>query len=330
MPLRFRDIKAAAAKEALYCETDSRLFDIVNEAQETLLNKGKWKGTILTFNFCVNSNACVVWPREIEAIEAIAVCKSPVTIRSQWYEFAASGFGLIDAADNCFNQLVDRGEVVAFDEVVGSNKKLAVYADRTEGTGKYITLQFYDSNGQWVRSTFNGEVIDGEKLAIPSAAGQYTYSSAVVKPGGLWRVMKDVTLGVIRLYSYDTTNGALKPLAYYQPDEILPSYRSSLIPAVNNGGCEQKQVTVRAKVRFIPARTDDDWLMIDSMRAIRLGVRAIKKELDGQFQEAAVFMGMAVNALQEQLKHHQGDGEQVTVNFVSPRIWGGGETSCIR
>jgi len=323
MPLRFSDVKAACAKAATLCESDERLLDIVNEAQEALLYKGRWKNTIKTFNFCVNTNACVVWPREIESIEAIAVCNSVIPIRSEWYEFAGNGFGVIDSEDNCLNQLIDRGEVPAFDEVTGTNKKLAVYTDRTEGAGKYITLQFYDTNGQWVRSTFNGEVIDGERIPIPSAAGQYSYTNNVCKPGGLKAVFKDTTLGVVRLYSYETTTGALKPLAYYQPDEVLPAYRSSLIPALNSSSCTQQQVTVKAKSRFIPVSRDDDWLMLDNLRALRLGVKAIKKEQDELFNEAAVYMGMAKAALEDQLNHHKGVAETLTPKFAPSTIWGG-------
>lgn len=324
MPLRYKDIKSAVAKAAGVCETDERLLDYTNEAAETLLYKGKWKGTVHTFNFCVNTNSCIVWPREIETIEAIAVCQTAINIRSEWYEFAQDGIGIISPSDNCLGQLLDRGEVVAFDEVTGANKQLAVYADRNEGPNKYITLEFYDENGQWVRSDFNGSIIDGEKISIPSVAGTYNYTTSTVKPGGLVRVHKDETLGVIRLYSYDTTNGALKPLAYYQPDETNPSYRSSLLPILASGSCDQQKVTVKAKARFIPVRGDDDWLMLDNLRALRLGVKAIKKEYDEKFDEAAVYMGMARQALDEQLKHHKGDGELIIPQMASSRVWGGG------
>lgn len=330
MPLRFKDVKAQLAKAAGICEDDPRLIDYTNEAVETLIQKGKFKGTVLTFNFCLNANGCIVWPREIETIEAIALCKTPINIRSEWYEFAQDGIGILDGENNCLNQLLDRGEVVAFDEVTGSNKKLAVYADRNEGPGKYITLEFWDENGQWVRTSFNGVAIDGEKLQIPSMVGTYVYTTSTCKAGGLLRVSKDATLGIIRLYSYDTTTGELKPLAYYQPDETNPSYRSSLLPALADGDCDQRQVKVKAKARFIPIVDDNSWLMLDNLRALRLAVKAIKKEYDEKFDEAAVYMGMAERALHEQLHHHKGDGEWITPKLVSASLWGGGNVCNIQ
>lgn len=322
--LRFRDVKSACAKATGYCEDDDpRLLAIVNEAQEALLHKGKFVGTVQTFRFCVPSSSCIVWPREIEAPEAVTVSKQPVALRSAWYEFLENGFGEISETDNLCSTLIDRGEVCAFDEVVGTNKKLAVYADKNGNTGKYITLQFVDQYGNRVRTTFGGVEIEGEKLAIP-AKGTYVYTNNVCLPGGLYAVQKDQTVGVIRLYSYDTVTTELKPLGYYQPDEEVPSYRSSLIPSLSDSGCSQTPVTVRAKLRFIPARNDDSWLIIPNARAIRLAVQAIKKERDELLTEANTFMAMALSALDAQVAHHQGGGEKNTVQMESGSTFGGG------
>lgn len=322
--LRWRDVKSMLAGGVSgFCEDDPRLLAIANEAQEMLLHTGKSVGTTPTFRFCVPSSSCIVWPREIETPEALCVDKQPFTIRSGWYEFLENGFGEIAESDNLCRTLIDRGEVCAFDEVVGTNKKLAVYADKDGNTGKYITLQFIDQYGQRVRKNFNGAEIEGEKLAI-GAKGTYVYTTNVCLPGGLYAVQKDRTVGMIRLYSYDTVTTELKPLAYYQPDEEVPSYRRSLIPSLANAGCEQTSVTVRAKLRFIPATGDDSWLIISNARALRLAVQAIKKERDDLLNEAGAYVGTAVGALNNQVAHHQGGGEKANVQMDPPSIFGGG------
>lgn len=324
--IRISDVRAAVASAINVCNNSDGLpaiLDYVNRVTERLINEGKWKGTVQTFRVCVPAGACMTWPREMETIEAIALCRTPQPIRSAWYEFNEGGPGVIDE-DSCFDGLIDRGEAPAFDEVTGTNKKLAVFCDRTEGTGKYINLQFYNAQGQWVTSTFNGAVIDGEKVAIPSTAGTYNYTTSVCKPGGLIRVQKDVTLGVVRLYSYDTTNGALKPLAYYQPDEEVPVYRRSFIPALENDACDQHQVTVRAKLRFIPARTAESFVMISHREAIRLACKALYAEECDRFDQAQANWGTALRLLDKQLSHHQGDGEIPSIRFAPASIWGGG------
>jgi hypothetical protein len=220
--------------------------------------------------------------------------------------------------------MIDRGEVCSFDQVAGDDKKLAVFCDRNEGTGKYISLYFYNEHGQWVQSNFDGEVIDGEKLAVPATAGTYVYTTNECKPGGLVRVAKDVTLGVVRLYEYNTTNGALKPLAYYQPDEEVPVYRRSLIPDLDDSSCSQKKVAVKAKLRFIPVTTDDSFLMISSVEALRCACRAIFKEEQDLHDEANRNWSIAYRVLNSQLASYKGDGEVPRIKVQSSRTFGGG------
>jgi hypothetical protein len=322
--LRFKDIKAACARAIGTCDDDARVFDAVNEAQERLLYGAKAKGTVQTFRFCVPSSGCIVWPREIETPEGIAVDSVPYKIRSEWYELAENGPGAISCDCDLAKTLIDRGEVPAFDEVTGSSKKLAVFCDRTEGAGKHINLQFYDENGQWVTSTFNGQVIDGENVIIPTTAGTYSYTTAKCKAGGLFRVTKDITLGLVRLYEYDTTNGNLKALAFYQPDEEVPVYRRSLIPSLANAGCDQTKVLVVAKLRFIPARTDESFVMISHRAALRIGCQAVKKEEDNLHAEATLLWAQAFNLLGQQVAHHHGSGLRASIQFASALEWGGG------
>lgn len=322
--LRFKDVKVACGKAVGLASTDSRVIDYVNRAIERLLHKGKWKGTTHRFHFCVPSDACVVWPREIETPEAIAIDKSPYKIRSGWYEFGENGPGVISSDSDLCKTLIDRGETCAFDVVVGTDKKLAVFCDRDEGTGKYIWLEFYDKNGQWVTTNDDGTVVAGEKLALPSTAGTYVYTSGFCQPSGLWRVKKSVTLGVVRLYEYNNLTGAYRPLGYYQPDEEIPVYRRSLIPSLANGSCDQTTVTVVAKLRFLPVSNDESWVMIGNREALRLACHAIKKEEDGIYDESSVNWGLAIQALNEQVAHHTGGGLRATLQCAPASEWGGG------
>jgi hypothetical protein len=310
--LRYKDVKAACAKAVNLCDNDDRVLDYLNEAQERMLYRGKAKGTVQTYRFCVPSSGCIVWPREM---------------RTEWYEFAENGPGVISTDCDISKTLIDRGETCAFDEVIGTGKQLAVYADLTEGAGKYINLQFYNEAGQWVTVEFNGERIDGEQIAIPSTAGTYNYSTNTCKPGGLIRVKKDVTKGIIRLYEYDSATGVIRPLAYYQPDEEVPVYRRSLIPSLENAECEQTQVVVIAKLRFIAARNDESFLMISNRAALRLGCQAVRKEEEEIYDESEVLWAKAFQLLGEQVAHYTGSGFRASAQFAPAGEWGGGITS---
>jgi hypothetical protein len=309
MRLTFGTVKAACAKILNMNSSDARVLAAVNEACEELLYRGgKSVDTTARYMVCVSSG-CLTWPREIETIEAWASCNEPGTVRNQFFEFLDNGPGQMNANDGSRLQLVDRMNAVAFDDVVGTGKKLAIYADGTEAAGT-VLLRYYDNNGNKVYTTYLGEVIEGERVTIP-AAGNYTLSTYGVMAGGLYDVQKPVTKRVIRLYEYDTVALTYRALAYYEPDETLPTYRRSLIPclAANTGGtCTTQRVTVLAKRRFIPATGDDSVLIISNARAVKLACRAVKKEEDVGVGEAETYWKSARNALNEQLLHWQGDG----------------------
>lgn len=324
LSLRYSDVKTLVASVLSLCDDDSRVLSYVNRATQRLLFKGKWKGTILRYQVCVNAG-CVTWPRQIETIEKAVICNTPVTVRNNWYEFLGAGPGMLAGAGIGVETFVDQGESCAFDDVRGTLKKLAVYCDREEDAGKYITLQFYSGGAQWVTSEFGGEVIDGEKIALTPAFATYVLTTNTCMARGLVRVIKDATVGPVRLYEYDTVALTYRPLGYYEADEQVPIYRRSLIPCLAGSCCSNLNVTadtpvsvtVMGKLRFIPVTKDTDFLVISHVDAIRLAAQAILKEENGKIEEAAAYFMMAIAALGDELKHHQGDGAVVPVQIQS-------------
>ncbi len=322
-------IKTRLAKVLNLAVSDARVLDYCNDAQERLLYSGKWVDSVVRYNVCVNE-ACLTWPRDIETIEAASTCCGPLFIRNGWYEFLQGGPGIATEDSCCLaKQLIDRENRVAFDDVVGTGKKIAVYCDANEAAGAQILLRYYDSNGQKVYSTVLGATEEGEYITLP-AGGGYAYSTYEVMPYGLYAVIKPTTNRVVRLYEYTVAGGALKPLAYYEPDETVPVYRASLVPALNRGGCggasdsecSSDTVTIRGKIRFIPAYNDNSILCIPYASAIRLGAQALKKEEDNLLQEAELYWGKAYQILNQQLHHYQGDGaiSPIQVESMQPSM----------
>jgi len=318
MKLTFGTVKAACAKVANYNSSDPRLLDLVNRGCERLLyDAGKSVDTVARYTVCV-TNGCLTWPREIETIEAWERCGCPGTVRNGFYEFLEYGPGNMSSTSGSSGQLVDRGNAVAFDDVIGTGKKLAIYADGTEAAGAFVLVRYYDGNANKVYTTVSGTVIEGERILIP-AAGGYTLSASTCMAGGLYEVIKPVTKKPIRLYEYDVALATYRALAYYEPDETLPTYRRSLIPCLaggSTGGCETQRVTVMAKRRFIPATGDDSVLIISHADAVRLACQAIKKEEDVGVAEAEPLWQMAIRCLDRQMRHWQGDGVAAPINFA--------------
>jgi hypothetical protein len=306
--LTFGKVKSLVANVLNLCSTDDRVLDYVNRACERLLYDRKAVQTVARYRVCLNK-ACITWPRQLETIEAYSVCDWPGTVRNWWYEFLDSGPGGLDS-DSCAGmQLIDRGDAVAFDDVIGSSSTLAISVDVAETTTEDFIVQFWDVNGNWIRTQDAGVWIDGEILALP-VPGNYSTTTNQCAPFGLVRVIKPVTNGVVRLWEYD--GASYRPLAYYEPDETIPVYRRSLIPGLNSD-TTYRAVTVMGKLRHIPATGDNSFLVIGHSDAIRLACQAIAKEEKNLPDEAVKYWQLAFDCLEKQARHWHGDGATVPI-----------------
>lgn len=326
--LRLIDVKPTCAKVTNFCEDDARLVGIINRACQRLLEEMKSVGTFLRYRVCLNES-CITWPRQLETIEAVSICKVPGTVRNGWYEFLEGGPGELSEDSHIGRQLVDAGEACTFANVVGTGKKIAVSVDVDEEDDAEILIQYYDSNGQWVRTQPDTAWIDGENITLP-AAGGFAYTSLEVAPGGPIRVIKPVTNGVVRLWEYDVATTGLRALAVYESSETIPIYRRSLIPSLNNvsccqrsGDCDTISVTVVGKARFIPVTDDNDFLPISHPEAVRLACQAIHKEESDMLDVAATYWLMAQRCLTKQLEHWNGHGSVQPIRVVGANVFGG-------
>lgn len=307
------------------CGDNVRVVDYINRAQERLLYRMKSTQTTMRFRVCV-TNDCIVWPRQIETIEAFTTCNTPYPVRNQWYEFLGSGPG-IQESDCCDgSQLIDRGDVASFDNVTGSASTLAISCDQTETTTEKVQLYFYDTNGNWVRTIVGGSWVDGEHLSLPAVGYSTTTNECIA--GGFVRIIKPVTNSVIRLWEYDTVGATYRALGAYEADEEIPVYRSSFVPGLvdadGTGACEAKTVIVMAKLRHIPVTNDNDYLIIAHTDAIRLAAQAIRFEENNLPEEATKYWGLAYSCLDDQKHHWNGDGVESPLKFTNTNIWGYG------
>lgn len=324
--LTVAEARPAIAKAAQICEDDPRVLEYLNRGVRRLLKKGKWVGTLVAYRICAN-NDCLTWPRQIQTIELAAVCDKPIKVRNSWYEFNESGPGIQSGTSGL--KLVDRGEHCAFDDITGgeTDRKIKIYADVAEGSGKYIILQGYDQNGNWIRTQVSGSWIDGERVAIPAAANLQSLSTKYFSK--LSRVIKDETNGAIRLYEYNASTSAnVRALAIYEPDETLPSYRRSYLPGLSQvrrgSECESATVDVIAKLRFVPVFQENDFLIIGNIDALEEETRALVHFDNKNYPDAYRQEGVAVKLLDEELSAFNGDGPVMVVRVEGNETFGAG------
>src|SRR6185295_1911021 len=216
----------------------------------------------------------------------------------------------------------------AFDDITGgaTDRKIKVYADVSEGSGKYINLQGYDNNAQWIRTLDGSAWIDGEKVSIPATNATQTLSTKYFSK--LVRVIKPTTNGAIRLYEYNTMTAAnVRALAYYEPGETLPNYRRSFLPGlsqIHSGSCESAAVDVAAKLRFYNVANENDFILIGNLDALEEEVRALVHFDNRNFAEGYTAEKFAVSLLNDELSSHLGDGPVMQMR-VQPTCFGAGE-----
>lgn len=301
-----------------------KILAYINRAQEELLDMGRWVGTTVKYRVCTSGHF-VTWPRELSTIEAMKINGSPTLLQNQWYEFDEYG------ADNRhhYNRgdwawgmkvapfqgvAVDQGNAISFADVCGSAnpKKLKVYAYATEATTARILLQFYDAQGNYVRSNDPTEGwVDGEFVSINATTPQTTINPVTAWVG----VQKPITNGVVRITELDTVTNLERLLAVYAPDETNPSYRRSrILDQACNPNCVST-VTVIGKQTFIPALKPRDYLCISSMPALVNKVKACYLSDNNNAAGAAAYDQKSFSILDTQLGAWIGSATPVIPHF---------------
>lgn len=320
MRLNFAQIKNTIGQPINLCADSPDLLSMFNQATETLWpitvfpGKVRWYSVALTPDAC-NNTLCVVWPRRIETVEKIAICSWPIGIRPEWFEFSENGMGIM-TNDTCDRLLLDRGEVCVINDIPGTTSKIKVIPNVTEAAGIQILVQGYDENGDWIRTQVSGTWVDGEYIDINIAApatsvNYFTKVTSVIKP---------LTNGNIKMYSIEDTTLTTVLLGDYEPDELTPTYRKSILTGVAPNGCDRIDALVSC--RFIPIQgNDNDPVLPACIPALQTMLIAISKLQIGNIDDYQKYYQIAVKLLLEHAKQYRGDGSYKGVDFVGRASW---------
>lgn len=310
MKLTLGNIRAGRIPTVLgVCSDDARLIDWANEAQERMMNCGRWFGTVARARFCI-TNDCLVWPREVAFIEGIKLCGQPISSHNMWYEFTEYVNPWCDSWTCSSNDpsLEERGLTPVVADITGTGKKVIVYArDATDSnTTKRILVQGRDENNQWIRMLFT-EWVDGEWI-VPLDTGRV---STKFFDGGITGIQKDDTNSNILMYQYDDATSTVEHLlGNYQPNEQNPQYRKSYLKNIGGGCCcnscgcdddDTKTVEAIVTLQHVPVAADTDWLLIQNEAAFKFAMLACKlEETEGNQDRAEIEFKKAIRELRRQ------------------------------
>jgi len=108
-------------KDGLHTD-DAVLFHAIDRAEEHLMTKGKWFGTIQQFTVDVSATGDIYLPTDIDAILFASFYSDRVNLFAREYDFHENGPGYRTSANSEYQRtvLVDRGEEFVFDAALGT------------------------------------------------------------------------------------------------------------------------------------------------------------------------------------------------------------------
>jgi hypothetical protein len=309
------DAKASRLAEiAQTCTSSSDFLSLVNDATRILMKRGNFWGTVQKIRLCTY-NGCITWPRYVGTVLATNLCRHPIPVWNNWFQFeplistdfSRDGFSF-NCGSLCIGNVLTENDGVTpvFNQVpCGSSNVIRIFPSVRADIGKQVTLYGIDQNGQTMRSR-NASGIWQEgvtvTLALPSVDTPAFQSIS--------RISKPVTQGVVRYFQVDAVNNVLLDLVSHDPTETNPMYRHSKIQGMRlptacntSSACNGlRQVDALVKLEFIPVVNDSDLVLIENLDALKSMVQSIRKKEAQQVEAAAVLEADAIHDLNLQLR----------------------------
>jgi len=243
----------------------------------------------------------------------LALCHRPTPVRDFWYEFLDFGWGT-RTSESGTQEAMLVGRYPVFSDIVPTNKKVICQCDVASDVGKQILVLGYDDNGNWIRTTQGGVILDGELITLAQTPGTTSTN--------FFSVITDIQIpedmdGQWWLYEYDTILTTSRMIGRYQFMETRPSYARYLFPSI---GTNSTLVECLVKLDFIPVEQDTDYCLIGNIPALKKMCMAVKAEEENRFQDAVALEAMAVTLLDQELSHYLGEGRTIGVNVINSGI----------
>lgn len=309
------------------CATDPTFLDWLNEAQDRLVTAGGdtgwWGGWArMVFNVNRESNPYITTPRDVARLINIDVCKHPVRIQNEFYEFLEAGIGLQapDCAQNrcAVPQAYDRGTFPTFLDHIPGDVVRVTLTDLLD-IGKTVLIQGTDNNDNKIYSEVNGVQVSGVQvvLAAPFTDTDMSFTR-------ITGIQKEITTAPVAFYSADQFAGDQTLILTMEPGETVANYRRYFLNGMPKNCCNPPgdtdtfQVAAMAKLELIPVKVDSDYLLIQSLPALKAECQVVRySEMDtADSAQLRIFNHKeAIRHLNGQLVHYLGK-EQPAINFA--------------
>lgn len=299
-------ISRVAGKSGMV-STDTRIAELVNLAQQRLIDMGNWPCVVDRIRFC-NYEGCVALPLTHETALKMAHDDNNAPIVNQWHEFLSYGPGQQDA-DEWSDNFFDRGLAPVIrqpsDQDVGQQVRIYGTVDeRVASVRPTVRIFGVDGNNRRVRSYESGQWVDGELIEVNGdTASPNNYATSVNYFKSITQIAKPVLRGTIELFYLDS-DGDTHFAGRYEPKVTNPSFRIYHWPLATTGVFTK--ITALCRKRFVPVVDETDLLIISNITALRHAVRAIAYEDRDEDDKAVVAWALAKQAMQDEATAYYG------------------------
>jgi len=216
-----QDIWEEATKIVGFCD-EPKLLKWLSDAVTLSANKADlegWKGYL---DICTeDSGNYLTLPREVGTVLAVNFGGRPTLGLNELFNFHLNGPG--DCNQSCSWTWQDLGgnHSTYRDLVVPS--KVVAFVQKSADAGKKLIVYGYDINGLPLSTVTSTGQTKGYQ--VPTIYGYAVTDAGAPTIARITGVMKDLTLGTLRLNTLDDSSTVGSLLAVYEPDETVPQYR---------------------------------------------------------------------------------------------------------
>ncbi len=292
---------------------DPEFLAALNQVSERVIDDDSYKGNVVDAIFETDTYGRICLPYYMDGIMAATVHGGPIPVYSEWHRYTEVGPGLVQAEHQVGCQAFDLGDrfCTIQDIPEGSSGVLRTTITSASDIGKVNRYFGYDADGNEIVDAYGNR---GESVILANPTVNTVNSFA--------RVTGVIKAASVSRQTLSWMNGSTPTtLSIYQPCETIPLYHRYQIGTVNeNETLGDKNISIKARRRFVPMVSENDFVFPSSLGALKLGLLAYTAEnspSDNMRATAINYWADVFAILNRQHKKTRGSGRRM-INF-SPR-----------
>lgn len=301
---------------------------LINSSVRRFMRRGDFPGSLVPIYVCMRAG-CVVWPRYVQTVRALAPCNTNVKPENMWGGFLPRDMGAPwrqglrwATGRECSAAMINTGRSSVYQDVQGDGRLIRVYSRCNQDQQKFITVFGTDNNDQPLQhlDISTNAWLPGLPIEILQPFGS---SNTFVRH--IDYVLVDDIECPINVYGYYAAGDVLEDIAQYDPGDTRPSFertRIQLAGQQNFGGscsgqaCCRTGVNALVKLRWFECKFDTDLIIIDNLDALKLMVQSQKFSEAGDRDNAKLYEADAIAELNLQLRDESPDDQFLATNQV--------------